>query len=120
MKNNMAKTGALLIVAFFTLNIFATGQFVSNLEIKMIRVVGDYPGATYDNSIELWFTQPLNIDSAMNCNVTYRVFVDAKNEHLVAAAYMAKAMKNTVRIYMNDALPIRGGACEISYLDILD
>ena len=67
-----------------SLSVSATNYSIPNLTIKKIRTVGNYAGAntTYDNTIELWFTVPLTYTSAVNCTSTYRVYVNADNQHI--------------------------------------
>ena len=54
----------------------------------------------------------------MKCNETTRVYVDVKHKHIISTAYLAVASKKKVNIHIDDALPIRTGACEISFLDL--
>lgn len=91
---------------------------MDGLRIQKIRAVGDYQGTTYDNTIELWFTTPLGWPAGSACTSTQRVFVDARNKHVVSAAYLALAMGRPVTINVDDTLPVRFGACEVSFLDI--
>jgi len=115
----MKKVILLLLMALLSQVTYASGQYITNLEIKRIRAVGDYPGSTYDNTIELWFTVPLTFEAKMLCTKTYRVYVNSSNQHLISAAYMAKATNSKVGVYINDQLPIRNGSCEISYIEVL-
>lgn len=110
----------LLVSAVSSATTQAATQKIDNLTIKMIRAVGDYhAGTTFDDTIELWFTSPLEWNSEMNCSITYRVYVDASKTHIVSAAYMAFASGKKVSINADDALPRRSGSCEISYFDVL-
>jgi hypothetical protein len=93
---------------------------INNLTITKLRAVGDYPGATYDNTLEIWFTAPLVFPTGSPCTETFRVYVDKKHQHIVSAAYMALAVGKKVNIYVDPALPIRGASCEISFLDIVN
>lgn len=109
---------------FFSLLIIMGAVSAGTVEINgkilsKIRVVGDYPGTTYDNSVELWFTTPITWPAGINCTNTSRVYIDAKHDHLVSAAYMALASGKTVNFFADDQLPNRNGSCEISYLDVL-
>ena len=96
----------------------ATDQQQYAVTISRIRVVGDYQGATYDNTIELWPSNTFNWAPGSNCAATFRVYIDAKNKHLVAAAYLAFATDRKVDINVDDTLPIRNSSCEVSYLDL--
>ena len=97
----------------------AAVQHIDNLKIIKIRTVGDFHlDGIFDNVVELWFAPHLALDEELSCTVTYRVFVDAKHTHVVSAAYMAAASGKLVSIHLDDSLPVRGGACEISYLDV--
>lgn len=82
--------------------------------------MGDYQGTTYDNTVELWFAAPVVWPSGSNCTATFRVYIDAKNKHVVSAAYLALATGRKVNINVDDTLPNRAGSCEVSYLDIGD
>jgi len=93
---------------------------INNLTITKLRAVGDYPGTIYDNSLEIWFSAPLVFPSGSPCTETFRVYVDKKHQHLVSAAYMAFASSKKVNIYVDPALPIRGAACEISFIDVVN
>jgi hypothetical protein len=53
------------------------------------------------------------------CTTNYRVFIDARHYHIVAAAQLALAKGRLVNVALDPALPIRGGACEVVYLDVL-
>lgn len=97
----------------------ATDTWQTNLTISMVRAVGDYQGTTYDNSFEIWFTTPLAWPAGSRCAVPYRVIVDAKNKHLIAAAYLALASGKKVNVNVDDNLPIRDGSCEVSFLDVI-
>lgn len=88
------------------------------LTIGRIRAVGDYQGAMHDNTVELWFTAPLNLPGGALCTDNSRAYIDAKHTHMVAMAYQALATKTRVSINLDDSLPVRGGACGISFLDI--
>lgn len=92
---------------------------INGKQLSRVRVVGDYPGSTYDNSVELWFTSPIVWPSAVNCTNTARVYIDAKHTHIVSAAYMALAAGKTVNFYADDQLPNRNGSCEIAFLDVM-
>ncbi len=93
---------------------------IRGMKISKVRVVGDYPGTTYDNSVELWFTDSIEWPSTVNCTNTSRVYIDAKHNHLVSAAYMALTAGKTVNFFVDDKLTNRNGSCEISYLDVLN
>ncbi len=90
------------------------------MQLSKVRAVGDYPGATFDNSVELWFTTPIAWSTSVNCINTSRVYIDAKHTRLVSAAYMPLAAGKIVNFYVDDQLTIRSGSCEISFLDVLN
>ncbi|WP_445114737.1 hypothetical protein [Acinetobacter sp. WZC-1] len=96
----------------------ATEFDLNNLTIKKIRAVGNYSSPIYANTVELWFTTPLTYPNGMKCNEITRVYVDVKHKHIISTAYLAVASKKKVNIHIDDALPIRTGACEISFLDL--
>ncbi|WP_251359726.1 hypothetical protein [Kangiella sp. TOML190] len=100
--------------------IFADNQINMNMQIKFIRAVGDYAGTTYDNTIELHFTTPLSWPAGSACTNTKRVMIDSKHTHLISAAYAAFTTDRKVNINTDTTLPNRNGACEVSYLDILE
>ncbi|SHG47411.1 hypothetical protein [Massilia sp. CF038] len=88
------------------------------LALSKVRAVGDYTGTTFDNTLELYFTTPLVWPAGSPCVSTDRVFINANNMHLVAAAYLALSKGRKVDINIDPTLPIRYGACEISYIDL--
>jgi len=96
----------------------AQAQEVVNLKIVKIRVIGNYANQNLANTLELWFSSPINWAQGSKCTDSRRVYVDAKHKHIVSAAYLAIASKKQVNIYADPNLPIRNGVCEISYLDI--
>lgn len=109
-----------LFILILTLFIqLAHAQEVTNLKIVKIRVIGSYPSPNLENTLELWFSTPIPWGSGSKCIDTRRVYVDAKQKHIVAAAYLAVASKKLVNIYAASNLPIRNGVCEIAYLDII-
>ncbi len=119
MKNYLQKIVLAMIFAVCSNNGNATDAYIGNLSIQWIRNVGDYStGTVYDNTIELWFTTPVTFPANLNCPTTYRVYIDSKNKHLVAAAYLAYVNNMKVGINADSNLPIRQGACELSFLDI--
>lgn len=91
---------------------------LNNLVIQKVRAVGNYEGTTYDNTVEIWFATPLSWPAGSQCTSTYRVYVDANNKHLIAAAYFALSSNLPVSINADESLPIRAGSCEISLLDV--
>lgn len=97
---------------------FAANYSKEGLTIKRIRAVGDYEGTTFDNTIELWFTTDLDWPTASQCGTGSRVYIDAKNKHMVATAMLAFSLGKKVNINIDTSLPNRYGACEVSYLDI--
>lgn len=98
----------------------ATDYVQTGLTLVKVRAVGDYQGTAFDNTIELWFSAPLSWPAGSSCAsaTVPRVYIDAKNKQLVAAAYLALATGKKIDISVDDTLPIRAGACEVSYLDI--
>ena len=92
---------------------------VNGLTIRLIRVVGQYEDPTYRNTIELYFTDQLTLPNGAPCTDTSRVYIDANNYHLVAAAYTAFYKARRINISFNDNLPRRNGACEVSFIDLL-
>lgn len=106
----------LLVLSATSHVVSATGYSVNGLSISYIRVVGDYPGTVYDNSIELHFAA-IAWPEGSSCSGV-RVYIDADNSHMVSAAYAAYIAGMTVDIYADDALPMRGPNCELSYMDI--
>ncbi len=119
MKKIFAKLVLTLISTVSVSNVYATDYYIQGLSIAFIRAVGNYQaGTTFDNTIELWFKTPVNCPAESNCPVTYRVYIDSKNPHLVAAAYLAFASDYMVSVNVDNTLPIRYGACEVSFLDI--
>lgn len=107
-----------VFVSAFSISVNATGHQIDNLSIRYIRTVGDYHGETHDRTIELHFTTALTWPSEFKCQAPNRVMVDIKNGHMIAAIYTAFSGDMKVNIYADDSLPIRAGACEISFLDI--
>ncbi|WP_028864981.1 hypothetical protein [Psychromonas aquimarina] len=113
------KSVLLTSILFLSSPLLAQTAHIENKIIKQVRVIGDYSGTTYDNSVELWFTTPISWPSNINCTNTDRVYIDAKHTHIVSAAYMALASEKTVNFDADDQLPNRSGSCEISFLDVL-
>jgi hypothetical protein len=115
------KYQSILVTSLLILSnpIFAGTAQINGKLLKQVRVVGDYPGTTYDNSVELWFTTPITWPSNINCTNTARVYVDAKHTHMISAAYMALASGKTVNFFADDQLPSRNGSCEISFIDVI-
>jgi len=90
-----------------------------NLVIEKVRAVGNFEGTVADNTVELWFSTPLSWPAGSACTDTRRVYIDASNQHLIAAAYLALTAGKKVAINTDDNLPVRAaGACEISYIDV--
>lgn len=110
----------LLLLIVFSVSAQAGTAEIKGKKLSKIRVVGDYPGTTYDDSIELWFTTPIVWPSTVNCTNTSRVYISAEKQHLVSAAYMALAAGKTVNFFVDDQLTNRSGSCEISFLDVLN
>jgi hypothetical protein len=94
---------------------------VENVTISRIRSVGDFSAPMYANAIEIWFVAPVNLPAGMGCPaLAYRVAVDAKHKHLIAAVYLAFSMGKKININFDDRLPIRGDMCEASYVDVVN
>jgi hypothetical protein len=119
MKNVKIAFFSLTILLGFMANVSATEFQLPALKIQFIRAVGEYENPIFSNTIELWFTTPLQFPSGSSCTDTRRVYISSKNYHLVAAAYMAFSKGKTVNVALDESLPNRGGACEVTYLDIL-
>lgn len=115
----LAKISILLLV-YASSSVFAQSVQISGKKISKIRAVADYSGTTYDNTVELWFTNAITWPAGINCTNIGRVEIDAKNTHLISAAYMALAAGKTVNFYADDQLTVRNGTCEISYLDVIN
>ena len=119
MRNVKTAFFSLTILLGFMANVSATEFQLPALKIQFIRAVGEYENPIFSNTIELWFTTPLQFPSGSSCTDMRRVYISSKNYHLVAAAYMAFSKGKTVNVALDESLPNRGGACEVTYLDIL-
>ncbi|TDF38550.1 hypothetical protein EYS14_12845 [Alteromonadaceae bacterium M269] len=103
----------LLAAAMISSGVEATNHVLHNLKISFIRTVGNYSaGTTFDNTIELHFSTPLQWPAGSSCTSTGRVMIDAANQHMISAAYLAYTSDLNVTINADDTLPIRAGACE--------
>ena len=109
----------IILLAFISSSVLAGTAEITGKQLSKVRVVGDYPGTTFDDSIELWFTAPITWPAGVDCTNISRVYIDAKNTHLVSAAYMALAAGKTVNFFIDDQLTMRNGSCEVSYLDVI-
>lgn len=118
-QNNKIATFLLITLLGLATNALATAFDLPTLNIQFVRAVGQYQDPQFSNTVELWFTTPLPLPAGSRCTDTRRVYIDSKNYHLVAAAYMAFSKGRSVHIALDDTLPIRGGACEVTYLDVL-
>lgn len=118
--NSATLAKLVLTVALASMNAHAsaTDRQQTGLTLSKIRAVGDYQGTLFDNTIELWFTTALVWPAGSACTSTIRVIIDAKNKHLVAVAYLALSTGRKVDISLDETLPIRDGACEVSFLDL--
>jgi|GEM_PF-2634378 len=110
---------ALCLPLIFSCEVFADTLEISGLTISKLRAVGNYSGETYDNTLEVWFTAPLVLPANIPC-ATARVEIDKSEQHLVSAAYMAFASGKKININIDSSLPIRGGMCQISFLDVVN
>lgn len=120
----MRKTFQMLILAAIpaflpTSPVQAKEYQVNGLTIRLIRVVGEYEEPTYRNTIELYFTEQLTFPNGAPCTDSNRIYINANNYHLVAAAYSAFYKSRRINISFNDMLPQRNGACEASFIDLL-
>lgn len=116
-KKIAASLSALLLVVAAQISSAVEIQRYS-LVIAKIRAVGDYQGTTHDNTVELWFTTSLNLPGGTPCTDSMRAYIDARHTHMIAAAYQALASKSRVSINIDSALPVKGGACGISFIDV--
>lgn len=108
-----------LVIIFSSAFSNAATQKIDSLTIKMIRSVGEYhSGDTFDDTVELWFTTSLAWTADVGCTANFRVYIDASKTHMISAAYMAFAAGKKVNINADDTLPVRSGACELSYIDV--
>ena len=85
--------------------------------------VGDHNGSdtTFDNTIEIWIASPPTRPSSVGCTVNFRVYVNAANKHMVAAAPLPMSTGKKINAFLDDtALPLRSGACEASWVDVLN
>jgi len=122
-RSRPARWLALLVFAATAVSAQAAPAEWDGLSILKIRAVGDYGGAdtTYDNTIEVWLASPPALPAGVSCSVNLRVYVNANNKHLVAAAYLALATGKKINLNLDDtSLPIRSGACEASFIDIVN
>lgn len=93
---------------------------ISGLHIKSIRSVGQYnPSQQFNEVVELWFTEPLVFPINSLCKDSRRLIVNSKYYHLVIAAHLAFSKGRTINVAIDETLPVRDGACEISYFDVL-
>lgn len=110
-----------LILVIFDPHARASDIYIGDLTISKIRAVGEYYSPTFSNTIEIWFSSPLIFPTGTRCTPNnYRVHVDIKHKHIITSAYLAFATGKKININIDDQLPIRGGGCELSYLDILN
>lgn len=112
------------ILSFALLSIsstaIATDAYFDNLTIKKIRAVGNYiDGTTFDNTIEIWLAAPPSIPAHMGCPAGHLFYIDARNTHLISAAYIAFSAGKKVSVNIDNSLPIRASSCEVSFIDIL-
>ncbi len=115
----MRKLFLLLMASSFSFSVIAQDITFSDLKIKWIRTVGDYSvGDTADGTIELWFDKALALPDNFPCSNKSRIYIDAKHQHIISAAYLAFASDLKVRITVDSNLPVRFDSCEISLLDV--
>lgn len=87
--------------------------------IKSIRAVGQYPEAIFSGTVEIYFTVPIGYPAGTKCTSNARVYIDAKHYHLLTTAYLAFSKGRTINFAVDDAMTVRYGSCEITYLDVL-
>ena len=114
----LAAAAATIACLFSSSTALAETQF-DKLSISTIRAVGQYSDPAFANTLEVWFTVPLAVPAGSPCTDTRRVYIDAKHYHLVAMAQMAFMKGRQVNVALDTRLPIRGGACEVVYIDML-
>lgn len=119
MKQTLKRLSAALFALMLSSGAFALDSMLRDITITQLRAVGDYNGTTFDDTLEIHFNQPVSFESGSRCTATHRVFIDARNRHLVAMAYLAFSSGKRVHINVDDTLPIRAGACQVSFLDVL-
>jgi hypothetical protein len=112
----------LLIVTFLVLSAAcanAENFMINSAQLRMIRAVGNYTSPAYADTIELWFASTSVKEVVPACYGAHnRVYVSAKNKHLVSLAYMAFAMGKSINVNVDTSLPLRDGYCEVTFLDI--
>lgn len=115
------KLNSLLAISFLISNTAsATDAYFEGLIINKIRSVGNYiDGTTFDNTIEVWFSNPPSIPAYMGCPAGHRLYIDAKYSHLISAAYIAYSTGKKVGVNIDSTLPKRDNSCEITYFDLL-
>ena len=99
----------LLLIAQTGLSHAVPHQF-SGIAIGKLRALGDYQGATYDNTLEIHPVVPLNVPPTLLCTSQERLFIDARHMHLIVAAQLALATGRTINVGVDDSLPLRDGA----------
>lgn len=104
---------------FFANTVAANNVEVNGLTISKVRAVGNYHGETFDNTLEVWFAAPMVFPTNMPCNATGRVAIDKADQHLISAAYMAFTSGKKINVYLDGSLPIRGGMCQVSFIDVV-
>ena len=119
-KSSMFRIGfAALLILGLGAPARATDYTLNDLTLVRIRAVGDYQsGDTFDNTVELWFSESIAGRAGPSCTDGRRVFIHARHYQMVTAAYTALLKGKKVSVNIDDTLPIRYGACEISFLDI--
>ena len=119
----MKKILSLLFVTIsviLTSNVNAATCSESNVTINSIRPVsGNYPSEKHQNTIELHHDSR-DWCSLSDCVVSnrYRVVVEATDEHIVSAAYMAFVAGKKVDIHIDTSLGTKNGICVVSYLTV--
>ena len=115
----MKKLIAVLILLVCAFESHAQYYAKNNLTLERIRAVGDYNGTEHDGTVELWFSTDLDWPAESGCSTGTRVFIDGSHTHLISASYMALASSISMNITIDNRLPIRGGGCEVAYLDLI-
>jgi hypothetical protein len=54
-----------LTAPLFSVNVFADALHIDGLSISKLRAVGNYSGETFDNTLEIWLTKPLQLPANM-------------------------------------------------------
>lgn len=112
------------MLAFAALFLLAQPASAADIEtqtgitIGKLRAVGNYnAGTLYDNTLEVWPNSPLPTSSI--CTVTSRFYINSAQTHMISAVLLAFAAGRKISVNLDPTLPVRNGACEASYVDVL-